>query len=66
MKPKRQFEVNEIINHPKFGKGKILEVFEYKVRVVFEDGKILSFISALLEKNLVYPIEFISDWFSSK
>lgn len=53
IKPKRQFIVNEEINHPKFGIGYVVEVFEYKVTISFESGKILDFTSAILEKNLI-------------
>lgn len=53
IKPKRQFIVNEEINHPKFGKGNVVEVFEYKVTITFESGKTLDFVSAILEKNLI-------------
>jgi len=52
IKPKRQFMVDEEINHKKFGKGNVVEVFDYKVKITFENGKTLSFISALLEKQL--------------
>ena len=53
IKPKRQFIFNEEINHPKFGKGNVVEVFEYKVTITFESGKTLDFVSAILEKNLI-------------
>ena len=53
IKSKRQFIVNEEINHPKFGKGNVVEVFEFKVQVTFESGKTLDFVSAILEKNLI-------------
>lgn len=53
IKPKRQFIVDEEINHPKFGKGNVVEVFEYKVTITFESGKTLELISAILEKNLI-------------
>lgn len=53
IKSKRQFTVNEEINHPKFGKGKVVGVFEYKVQVTFESGKTLYFVSAIFEKNLM-------------
>ena len=53
IKPKRQFIVNEEINHTKFGKGNVVEVFEFKVQVTFESGKTLDFVSAILEKNLI-------------
>ena len=53
IKPKRQFIVNEEITHPKFGKGNVVEVFEYNVTITFESGKTLDFVSAILEKNLI-------------
>lgn len=53
IKSKRQFIVNEEINHPKFGKGKVVEVFDYRVIITFESGKTLSFVSAILEKNII-------------
>jgi hypothetical protein len=53
IKSKREFIVNEEINHPKFGKGRVVEVFEYKVQISFKSGKTLDFISALLEKSLI-------------
>lgn len=53
VKSKRQFVLNEKINHPKFGKGNVVEVFEYKVTITFESGKKLDFVSAILEKNLI-------------
>jgi hypothetical protein len=53
IKPKRQFVVNEEINHPKFGKGNVIEVSTYKVTLIFESSKILDFVSAILEKNLI-------------
>ena len=51
--PKRQFTVNEVINHTKFGVGNIIEVTEDKVEVTFESGKTLKFLTYLFEKNLV-------------
>lgn len=54
IKPKRHFIVNEEINHPKFGKGNVDEVFEYKVIITFESGKTLNFVSAILEKIIIW------------
>lgn len=54
IKSKSQFIVGQEINEKFLGKGKIIEVLEYTVKVTFESsGKTLNMISSLLEKNLL-------------
>jgi hypothetical protein len=36
--PGSRFEQNALVNHPKFGKGVVLEVDGNKVHVLFEEG----------------------------
>jgi len=36
--PGSRFEQNTLVNHPKFGKGVVLEVDGNKVHVLFEEG----------------------------
>ena len=49
IKSVRQFMIGEEINHPKFGKGTVIEVTSYSVRVLFESGKNLNFLSIILD-----------------
>lgn len=51
--PKRKFVVSEEIEHKKYGKGKVKEVFEDKIVVLFSDDKVLKFLTYLFEQNLI-------------
>lgn len=53
MAPKRLFQVDEEINHKKYGTGKVKEVFENKIVILFSDDKELKFLTYLFEQNLI-------------
>jgi hypothetical protein len=52
--PKRKFVVDEEIEHKKYGKGKVKEVFEDKIIILFyERDQPLKFLTYLFEENLL-------------